>query len=183
MTKQVHILIEACQKDDRKAQFQLFDLYLPYVSVVVRRYLIDQNAVSDLSQEIFITVFKALKRSFDSSKGNFKPWLRKIAIHQCLRYNKSNLSFKGFDDNTPEISIEPSVFNNFSEEELMKLVHLIPEQYRLVFNMVVIDGYSHAEVGEMLGISTLASRKKLSRARNWLSQRIQPSSSSLFNTL
>ncbi len=182
MKKQEQILVEACQRNDRKAQFQLFDLYLPYVTVVVRRYLLDQNAVSDLSQEIFITVFKNLKSSYDSTKGDFKPWLRKIAIRKCFRYNKSNSAFQGIDDDTPVISIEPSVFNNFSEEELMKLIQLMPEQYRPVFNLVAIDGYSHPEVSEMLGITATASRKKLSRARSWLSQRIQ-SSSSLSNTL
>jgi len=182
LTNQVQTLIEGCKRDDRKAQFQLYELYLPYLTVVVRRYLNDQNSVPDLSQEIFINVFKSLKSTYDATKGDFKPWLRMIAIRQCLRYNKSNASFQSFDDNTPEVSIEPAVFNNFSEEEIMKLVYLIPEQFRLVFNMVIIDGYSHAEVAELLGISVAGSRKKLSRARAWLSQRIQ-SSSSLSNTL
>ncbi len=182
LTDQINILIDKCKKDDRKAQFQLFELFLPYVTVLIRRYLFDQNAVADLSQEVFLTVFNSLKTSYDINKGAFKPWLRKITIHQCLKHNKTIRSIEEIDENTHYIKVEPAVFNAFSEEEMMNLIQSMPTTFRPVFNMAVIDGYPHSEIADLLGLTEAASRKKLSRARAWLSHRIK-SSSSLFNAL
>lgn len=180
MTEKTQILISKCKDDDRRAQYELFDLYLPYVNVVVRRYLFDQSNVKDVVQEIFITVFKSIKTSYNPSKGAFKPWLRTISINRCIKQNKNYKTFENLDLIEHETSVEPAVFSSFNQEELLKYLQNMPENYKVVFNMSVIDNYSHSEIAAILGISEMASRKKLSRARNWLNQRIQ-SSKSFFN--
>ena len=183
MAEQTNLIIAKCKKDNRRAQYELFDLYLPYVSVIVRRYLFDQNNVKDVVQEIFITVFKSLKTSFDSEKGAFKPWLRTITINHCIKQNKKNKQHRAFEDlnvNEHETGVEPIVFTTFNQEDLMNYLQAMPENYRVVFNMAVIDEYPHSEIANTLGITEATSRKKLSRARAWLNKRIE-SSKSFFN--
>ncbi|MFK7775255.1 MAG: RNA polymerase sigma factor [Saprospiraceae bacterium] len=180
MTETTKLLITKCKNDNRRAQYELFDLFLPYVNVVVRRYLFDQNNVKDVVQEVFITVFKSIKTSYDPTKGAFKPWLRTITINRCIKQNKNNKVFEDLEVVEKTASVEPVVFSNFNQEELLKYLQHMPENYKVVFNMSVIDDYSHSEIATILGISEISSRKKLSRARNWLNQRIQ-TSKSFFN--
>ena len=177
MAEKIQILIFKCKDNNRRAQYELFDLFVPYVNVIVRRYLFDQSNVKDVVQEIFITVFKSIKTSYDPSKGAFKPWLRIISINHCIKQNKSNKTFEALDNIEHDISVEPVVFSSFNQEELLKYLQKMPENYRVVFNMSVVDDYSHSEIAAILGISEMASRKKISRARNWLNQRTQLSKS------
>lgn len=180
MIDTINILINKCKNNNRRAQYELFDLYLPYVNVIVRRYLFDQSNVKDIVQEVFITVFKSIKTSYDPAKGEFKPWLRMITINRCIKQNKNNKTFEDLDVNEHDVSVEPAVFKAFDKEELLKYLLQMPENYRLVFNMAIIDDYSHKEIAAALGITEASSRKKLSRAREWLNQRTQ-SSKSFFN--
>ena len=180
MIEKTKLLITKCKNNDRRAQYELFNQFLPYVNVIVRRYLFDQNNVKDVVQEVFITVFKSIKTSYDPAKGTFKPWLRTITINRCIKQNKNNKVFEDLEVVEKVASVEPIVFSNFDQEELLKYLQKMPESYRVVFNMSVIDDYSHSEISAILGISEMSSRKKLSRARNWLNQRIQ-SSKSFFN--
>lgn len=180
MIEKTKLIITKCKNNDRRAQYELFDLFLPYVNVIVRRYLFDQSNVKDVVQEVFITVFKSIKTSYNSEKGAFKPWLRTITINRCIKQNKNNKVYEDLEVVEKTASVEPVVFSNFNQEELLKYLQNMPENYRVVFNLSVIDDYSHVEIAAILGISEMSSRKKLSRARNWLSQRIQ-SSKSFFN--
>jgi RNA polymerase sigma-70 factor (ECF subfamily) len=177
LTDTTKILISKCKNNNRRAQYELFDLYLPYVNIVVRRYLFDQSNIKDIVQEVFITVFKSIKTSYDPQKGDFKPWLRTITINRCIKQNKNYKSFDDLDETEHDLSIEPAVFTAFDKEELLQYLLQMPEKYRLVFNMAIIDDYSHKEIATTLGITEASSRKKLSRAREWLSQRIQTSKS------
>lgn len=173
MPEQINILIKACQQDNRKAQRKLFQQFLPYVNVVVRRYLYDQNAVKDNVQEAFIKVFKNLKSNYNPERGAFKPWLRTITINQCIAYNKRNQSFDDIEDYSQTISVEPAIFEQFDEADLMRFLDEMPSVLKVVFNMFIIDGYSHAEIAETLNISEAASRKKVSRARAWVQSHIK----------
>lgn len=172
MSSKENILIKACLKGDRKAQQELFQLFVPYVHVVVRRYLYDNDAVKDNVQEVFIKVFNSFKTSFDINKGELKPWIRKIAINQCIYYNKKNRSFDDIEDYREQLHVDPSVFENFKEEELMSFLAEMPSVLKVVFNMFIIDGYSHDEIASVLQITSAASRKKVSRARAWVQEKI-----------
>ena len=103
-----------------------------------------------------------------------------ITINRCIKQNKNNKTFEDLDVAEHDVSVEPAVFTTFNKEELLKYLLQMPENYRLVFNMSVIDDFSHKEIATALGISEASSRKKLSRAREWLNQRIQ-TSKSFFN--
>lgn len=177
MKNQLNILLAKCKKNDRRAQYQLFDLYVPYVNVIVRRYLFDGSSVQDVVQEVFISVFKSLRTSYDLQKGTFKPWVRKITINRCIQHNKNKKTFEDLNIDDHEVGVEPAVFSRLNEEELLKYLQNMPENYRTVFNLSVIDGYAHKEIANILGITIETSRKKLSRARAWLNNPTRSSKS------
>lgn len=170
MEQELKHLLEGCRLDKREQQQRLFERYLPYVTSICRRYLRDQSLLKDAVQECFLSVFRSLQQSYDAEKGPFKPWLRKIAINASLRLNMrfrsfSELKLEYLEFAAPEIP--PT-----TDDQLLLLINSIPGQARDVFNLHIIDGYSHAEIADLLGISADNSRKKLQRAREYLKQQL-----------
>lgn len=141
--------------------------------MIGKRYLRNEAELKDVIQETFIHIFKNL-RQFDVRKASFKTWSTKIAINNCLKLNaKNNRS------NTVELivdlhepKIEPDVIDTFTNEELLLWLKKMPFQYFEVFNMYVIDGFSHDEIAKLLNIESSLSRKRLSRARAWVKKRV-----------
>ena len=163
--------IEECKQKNQQAFKVLYEACLPYVFVIVKDYTDNPDFKKDLLQEIFAKVFLNLK-SFDPKKGEFKPWLRKVAVNQCRMFVRDKLKKFQFDD-LESISLSKEQHEqidighldpDLSEQVLAKM----PNGYRQVFSLVVLKGYSHDEVGQELGISAEASRSQLSRSKAWL---------------
>ncbi|MEM1358398.1 MAG: sigma-70 family RNA polymerase sigma factor [Bacteroidota bacterium] len=166
-------LIAACLTNDRKAQRQLYDLALPTLSLVCRRYLVSQTDLKDALQDTFISIFQHLDQ-YDVRRANFGTWANRIAINTCL---KKNAALKR--GRTVEFSptkhgkrIDPEVLDKLSNEDLIKWLQQMPRPYYEVFSLYVIDGFSHGEIGELLHIDMVLSRKRLSRARGWLKKHL-----------
>ena len=166
--------IELCKKGDRGAQKALFDLLAPRMFPVCIRYVGDREVAQDLLQDGFVTLFSKL----DSYKGegSFDGWARRIFINTALMYlrKKDALKMSGELENARHLSSDlEDQMENIGYKELMKLVTSLPPGFRTVFNMYVIEGYSHKEIAEILGITETTSRTQLSRARIWLQNRIK----------
>lgn len=168
----VHDLIHLSLKGDRSAQKNLFEMFAPKMLTVCRRYSRHQMEAEDLLQDGFVKVFTKLDR-FEFS-GSFEGWVRRIMINTALK----SISRKSFTNE--QIGLEdhkggsagPAVFNKLSEEELLKLINDLPDGYKFVFNMYVIEGYSHKEIGEILEIGESTSRSQLVKARRILQQKV-----------
>ena len=175
MDKNVTNLINGCRKNDSVSQLHLFELFLPYVTSVCKRYLRNRSLLKDVVQEVFLLVFKGINRSFDEQKGDFKAWVRKIAINTCLNFNARYRNFIELDSQfeTTEYQIIASAIHQISKKEILKLIDSIPDAYRDVFNLFAIDGYSHKEIAFLLKINEDSSRKKLQRARAFLKKNIE----------
>ena len=124
-------------------------------------------------QEGFIKVFTAI----DSYTGNgsFEGWIRRIFINTALEYLRRNDILRetvDIDDSEPMQEIDYSTVEQMSADELMELVAELPTGFRTVFNLFVVEGYNHKEIGEMLGITESTSRSQLTRAKKWLQKRI-----------
>ena len=161
-------------KGDRAAQKRLYDLLAPKMFPVCMRYIGDRVQAEDLLQEGFITLFTRL----DSYKGegSFEGWARKIFVTTALMSLRKKDALKMSDDLEAARGIKAETVNqvqNIGYKELMELVMSLPDGFRTVFNLYVIEGYSHKEIGEMLGISEITSRSQLSRARIILQNRIK----------
>lgn len=166
-------LIEGCRKGDRRAQKELYDTYSRKMMGVCLRYVDDRETARDLLQDGFVKVFTGLG-SYAGS-GSFEGWMRRIFVNCALEYlRRSDVLREATDlENTAElIHPDSSAISDLSAAELMRLVSELPTGFRTVFNMFAIEGYSHKEIGEMLGITESTSRSQYTRAKQLLQRRI-----------
>lgn len=164
-----HSTIEAVKNKDNRAFKVLYQKCIPYVYTLTQRHISKDCDLQDVIQEIFARVFLSIK-TFDPDKGEFKFWLRRLTINQCYQYyRKARFMTLHIEiDNAHEISDETLTLNDLSKEDIEKLLVKMPDGYRRVFLLAVIDEFSHKEIGELLSISPEASRSQLSRAKTWL---------------
>lgn len=162
-------LIQACIAQNHEAQKQLYKLLLPYLRAIANRYLRDTSYIKDVLQESFIKIFKSVD-TYDFEKAPLQQWAAKITINSCFNYNKRVIGVPKEEFNVAlhEIAISPSSISNYSNESLLFILKQMPEGYFEVFNLFIIDGYSHKEIAPILKISEALSRKRLSRAKLWL---------------
>ncbi len=164
-------LIYQCLQGDRNSQQMLFERYAGKMMTVCRRYARHDMEAEDMLQDGFIRVFTHLDKY--SFQGSFEGWIRRIVINSSLKQvNKK--SFKNEivgSDYIPE-KFEESITSKLSADELMSLVNELPDGYKLVFNLYAVEGYSHKEIGEMLGIQESTSRSQLVKARRILQKRV-----------
>lgn len=167
-------LIKSCIEGDRAAQKVLYERLAPRMFPVCIRYIGDREAAEDVLQDGFITLFTHL----DSYKGNgsFEGWARKIFVTTALMELRKKDALKMSDELDTVRGMKadlPSQGQNIGYKELMKLVMQLPAGFRTVFNMYAVEGYSHKEIGDILGISESTSRTQLSRARICLQNMIK----------
>ena len=164
----IDYLLPLCIKGNNKAEKELYNAYISYIYTICKRYFIPEDYLKDIIQDIFSNMFNSLE-NYKSDLGSFKSWLRKIAIYKIIdfkrRQNVPNLELFEF---TNVLSIPPKVIDQLYLEELLELMEAMPDGYRNVLNMYLIEGFSHKEIGEHLNISAQTSRSQLSRAKDWL---------------
>ncbi|MBE6238807.1 MAG: sigma-70 family RNA polymerase sigma factor [Bacteroidales bacterium] len=167
-------LIESCRKGDRAAQKVLYDRLAPRMFSLCIRYVGDRDLAQDMLQEGFITLFTRL----DSYKGegSFEGWARKIFVTTVLMELRRKDTLKMSEDLESVRGMKTEVtsqMQNIGYKDLMRLISELPPGFRTVFNMYAIEGFSHKDIGDMLGISETTSRTQLSRARTWLQNKIK----------
>lgn len=183
MGKEIDIkLIALCLSKNGEAQRRLYGLLLPYLNVICKRYLFDTSFLKDVLQETFINIFNHLDQ-FDIQKASFKTWSTQIAINASLKCNNKDKrrSTEELVIDLHEVPVMPEVIDNLSNEDLLIWLKKMPFQYYEVFNLFVIDGYSHDEIASLLSIEAALSRQRLSRARSWLKKRLQDNGAINFN--
>lgn len=167
-------LIAGCKSENRLAQRELYEKYARRMLAVCLRYVNDMETARDLLQDGFVRVFMNI-HSYTGS-GSFEGWLRKIFVNGALEYlRKSDVLRESTDlENSAEL-VQPdsSAIENLSAAELMKVIQELPAGFRTVFNMFAIEGYSHKEISEILGITESTSRSQFTRARQLLQKRIK----------
>lgn len=168
-------LINACKKDDRKAQKQLYERLSSSMFSVCLRYTADYETARDLLQDGFVRVFT--KISDYAGLGSFEGWVRRIMVTTCLEFLRKNDVLKWSEPvEMADLLTSPdhsSAIQQLTASEIHQTISAMPEGYRTVFNLFAIEGYSHEEIAEMLQISPVTSRTQLSRARLYLQKRLQ----------
>lgn len=162
-----------CVDGDAAAERRLFDILAPRMLSVCLRYTGDRMVAEDLLQDGFVTLFTHLD-SYTGS-GSFEGWARKIFVNTALMYLRKKDALKDTDDIAEARSLssgDSSAVEKISYKELMKMIASLPADYRTVFNMYVVEGYSHKEIAEALGMTEATSRSKLQRARIRLQEMI-----------
>ena len=166
-------LLKACIQGDRKAQRKLYEQLAPKMFPVCLRYMNNREMAEDVMQDGFVTLFSKLDSY--SGTGSFEGWARKIFVNTALMQLRRNDVLKESDnlDDAWDIgSPDPSAIQEIGHKELLELIAELPSGFRTVFNMYVIEGYSHKEIADELGISENTSRSQLQRARVILQKKI-----------
>ena len=167
-------LIKACIREDASSQKEVFTRYSGRMMGVCLRYARNAADAEDILQDAFIKVFSKLHQF--KFEGSFEGWIRKIVVNTALkkysvrRYEKEVSGYEITDRD--EAGIEPPAYAHLTQKELMELINNLPDGYRLIFNLYVVEGYQHDEIAEMLGIQPGTSRSQLVKARNMLQKQI-----------
>ena len=161
-------LIQKCKHGDLKYQEKLYKHFYGYAMGVGLRYLPDRNDTVEVVNDAFIKVFKSIGQ-FENDRL-FKPWLRKIIVNTALDRRRKNLKllYQTTLEQAEHLVSNPGAIDSLDAADILKLLNDLPEVQRLVFNMYEIDGYSHEEIGQALGMAASSSRVNLSRAKEKL---------------
>lgn len=171
-------IIESCKRGQKAAQFELVRRYSGMLMTVCRRYTADQDMAKDILQESLIKIFEHIDDY--RATGSFEGWMRKITARCALgwislKLNRQYSSTQELKDNGSSTSGE--ILSQLACEDIIQLIQTLPIGFRTVFNLFSIEGYTHKEISQFLGISESASRSQLSRARALLKKKIENSES------
>ncbi|MCD4731506.1 MAG: RNA polymerase sigma factor [Bacteroidales bacterium] len=171
--EELEILIKDCVAGKRKAQQQLFNLYSEDMFGVCMYYSKDYTEAEDTLHEGFMKVFQKIEQF--KFKGSLAGWIRRVMINTALeKFRKQNQLYAlGNDFTSGEDIQQENVISDLSAQDLIELIRDLTPKYRMVFNLYAIEGYSHKEVGEMLGISEGTSKSNLARARYTLQKKVK----------
>ncbi|MDP2721283.1 MAG: RNA polymerase sigma factor [Bacteroidales bacterium] len=161
-------------KNDKKAQELFYQHLAPKMYGVCLRFALDKDDAADILQDGFIRVFVHLKDF--RGEGSIEGWVRRTIVNTAINYYNKRIKqgIKTDLDQVKNVNQTKSlVVENMSSRELMEMINELPEGYRTVFNLNIIEGYTHKEIGEMLGISENTSKSQLSRARVSLQKRLK----------
>ncbi|MBL7840441.1 MAG: sigma-70 family RNA polymerase sigma factor [Cyclobacteriaceae bacterium] len=158
-------LIQGCRRGDRAAQKRLYDTFSPKMYALCCRYVKDSMEAED----VLVTAFTKILDKIDQykSEGSFEGWIRRVVVNEALTWLRRNRNMY-LELELEAADYEPdykSLSDHLEAEDLMTMINELPSGYRIVFNLYAIDGYSHKEIADQLGISENTSKSQLSRAR------------------
>ncbi|MDR5591418.1 RNA polymerase sigma factor [Christiangramia sp. SM2212] len=164
-------LIYRCKKHERDAQEELYRLYSAKLFGLCLKYSDNYQQAQDNLQDGFVTIFEKIDQYKD--QGSFEGWMKRILINTALqKHRKQKVYGITNEEYLQEEEVEVET-DDLSVDFLLKCVQELPDRYRQVFNMYVMDGYSHREISEMLKISEGTSKSNLARARMALREKIE----------
>ena len=164
-------LIENCKINDTKAQSELYKLFSSKLFSVCLKYSRNYAEAEDNLQDAFLTIFKKIEQY--KNKGSFEGWLKRVTINTVLQQYRNEKVFEIVNENIID-DVELDVDDeSLSINYLLKIIQELPDRYRLVFNLYVLDGYSHKDIADMLDINIGTSKSNLARARHILKQTIE----------
>ena len=167
-------LIHDCAKNDIKAQEQLYRLLSPKLFGVCLKYSRSYEEAQDHLQDGFLIIFDKIRQF--NFKGSFEGWARRIMINNVLQQYRgvrfmevADENLRDTTDEEQDMEIDPEVPMDF----LVRIIQELPDRYRLVFNLYVVDGFTHKDIADMLDITAGTSKSNLARARVILKQKIE----------
>ena len=164
--------IEGCKKGDSTAQRKVFDHFSGKMYAVCCRYVKDKMEAEDVLVTAFTKVFQRISQF--KSEGSFEGWIRRIVVNESLTWLRQH-KFMHLETDIEAADYEPDyqiLEDHLQAEDLMKLIDGLPAGYKVVFNLYAIEGYSHKEIADQLGINENTSKSQLSRARVYLQKQL-----------
>ena len=170
-------LTDLVKRGDRTAMRLMYSRYIGHLTAVCSRYIADDEDVKDVLQDSFIKIFSSIGDFTYKGAVSLKSWLTKIVINESLSFIRSRrkLPLSSLEDETVtyrQEDIEPPEAEEIPPEMIHRLIRQLPEGYRTVFNLHVLDGQSHKDIARLLGISENTSASQLHRAKATLAKEI-----------
>jgi RNA polymerase sigma-70 factor (ECF subfamily) len=164
-------LLKECKRQSITAQRCMYDRFAIMMFLLCRRYLKNDEIAEEMMMNGFLKFFHSLNKFEYISDEATIGWIKKIMVNECLMQLRSTNSFLQVAmDELPEVEGNDNVVNELSAEEIFRLITQLPVGYRTVFNLFVVENFSHKEIAETLGISEGTSRSQLSKAKQMLQQ-------------
>ncbi|HET8810308.1 MAG TPA: RNA polymerase sigma factor [Flavobacteriaceae bacterium] len=164
-------LIRACIKNDRKAQNELFRLYKDSLFLISLKYCRNTADAEDNLHDSFLTIFQKIKNF--KGNGSFEGWMKRITIYKAIdKYKGGKNSPLEINEGILEGDLNVDTGINLKLDTLLKIIQELPDQYRLVFNLYQMDGYSHKQTSKILNISENTSKSNYHRAKIILRKKI-----------
>lgn len=164
------LIIQGCIDGDRRAQQKLYEHFYSKMMVVCLRYSKDEDEALDMFQEAFIKVFNSLHKF--GKQGSFEGWVRRIMVNTCIdhiRKNKRHSMMVELDDKHGSIEIDEEedagILEHVNFQDLLGMVQHLSPAYKSVFNMYILDGFTHQEIANSLNISVGTSKSNLAKAK------------------
>lgn len=167
-------IIAGCKDNSRKAQEQLYKAYYGAMVSLCLRYTRNEEDAVEVLNNGFLKVFKNINR-YEPLKATLYTWIRTIILNSCLDFIKARqhtIKHQALNENL-DVHISPEILSKIKNEELLHLVRRLSPATKAVFNLYIMEGFSHKEIGKLLSISEGTSKWHLSEARKNLQQMIQ----------
>jgi RNA polymerase sigma factor (sigma-70 family) len=167
-----HQLLRDCIAGNRSAQQALYDLFSPVIYGICVRYMGYTDEAKDMLQETMVKFFQ--KSSEFRFQGSLEGWVKRIAVNTCLdQIKKNKAKYAGSLDEAYDLVGDVNAAQPLETKDLMKLLTTLPTGYRTVFNLYAIEGFTHVEIANILGISENTSKSQLFKARKWLQAKLE----------
>jgi RNA polymerase sigma-70 factor (ECF subfamily) len=176
-------IIAGCIKNETKFQQMLYNQLASKMFAVCLRYANEYNAAQDLMQEAFVKVFRNIEKY--RGDGSFEGWVRRIFVNTAIEHYRKQVNMYALHDSETRTFeyYEDNALETLKHQDILKIIQQLSDGYRTVFNLYVIEGYSHKEIGELMGISEGTSKSQLARARYLLQKMIMENSGTAAQTL
>lgn len=173
LNSQLDNIIKGCQQYESRAQKELFDLFGRKMFGVCLRYGGNHSEAQDILQDGFLKIYEKIHQY--EFKGSFEGWMRRIFVNTALERYRNQYKIINIQDGWRDINEDcyEHITDNITANELLSLVQELSPKYRVVFNMYAIEGYSHKEIADELGITEGTSKSNLSRARIILQDKVK----------
>ncbi len=166
-------LVLACQRNDPKAQTAFYNLYKGRLLGVCRRYARTEAEAEDIFQDAFIKIFKNLHKLEKIESTNY--WVKSSVIHTAIDHYRQAVHEReqvGYEDAIEYEDTSENILSSLNREQVLDVINRLPDGYRMVINLYLIDGYAHGEIAEMLNITEGTSKSQLSRGRDLLKKEL-----------
>lgn len=168
-------LVKRLKDGDATAPRLLYTLYVCYLTAVCGRYISNDEDVRDVLQDSFLKIFESVRHFEYRGEGSLRAWLTRVVVNESLKWLRDNgrIEWQAIDDSTPDRADEDPETENVPTEVIFRLIRSLPDGYRTVFNLYVIEGKSHKEIAQLLHITESTSASQLHRAKALLAERIK----------
>lgn len=167
-------LVRLVKQGDGSAMKTMYATYIRYLTAVCSRYIINNEDVKDVLQDCFLKIHSGIQSFEYRGKGSLKGWLTKVVVNEALKFLQRNnrFEFVEISDQEHDIPQEDTDIDSLPSSEIFRMIRELPDGYRTIFNLYVIENKSHKEIASLLHIKESSSASQLHRAKSLLAKKI-----------